>query len=371
MEKSFTNLIEEVQKPGLCHRCGGCVTFCSAINFGALELGPEGNPRYKDPEKCIECGICYMICPVNQELDNEMRNLVGWHEPMGNIIGTTVARAMAPEVREAGTDGGAVTAILLRLFDQGRIDGAIVSRQTGPFMRQPALARTREEILGAAGSHYDVSHGMEAFGDEYSTYSPSIRAFGDMTREPLTRVAFVGTPCQIKTLRKMQALGIVPSDAIKYTLGLFCTQNFMFGEAQRAKLEELGGFSWGDIKKVNVRERLQVHTKSGDIKKIEFGKLDFMTRPACRYCDDYSAEYADLSFGGVGAEPGWTTVISRTPLGRAVLADARGTALEQYSVSVKPKYASEALSKVEELSMRKKEAAVRRLDERRKVHAPA
>jgi coenzyme F420 hydrogenase subunit beta len=370
MEKSFTDLIEEVQKPGLCQRCGGCVTFCSAINFGALELSPEGNPRYKDPEKCIECGICYMICPVNQELDNEMRNLVGWHAPMGNIIGTTVARAMAPEVREAGTDGGAVTAILLRLYDQGRIDGAVVARQTGPFKRQPALARTREEILGAAGSHYDISHGLETFGDEYaaySTFSPSIRAFGDLSREPLSRVAFVGAPCQIKTLRKMQALGIAPSDSIKYALGLFCTQNFMFGEKEKARLEEIGGFSWEDITKVNVRERLQIFTTSGDIKKIEFGKLEFMTRPACRYCDDYSAEYADLSFGGVGAEPGWTTVISRTPLGRAALADARETALEQYSASVKPKYASEALSKVEELSMRKKNAAVRRLDERRVV----
>ncbi len=189
MEKSFTNLIEEVQKPGLCHRCGGCVTFCSAINFGALELGPDGSPRYKDPEKCIECGICYMICPVNHELDNETRNLVNWHEPMGNVIGTTVARAMDPEVRAAGTDGGVVTAILLRLFDQGRIDGAIVCRQDGPFLRRPALARTREDILAAAGSHYDLSHGMAAFGDEYATYttySPSIQAFGALSRNAWT-----------------------------------------------------------------------------------------------------------------------------------------------------------------------------------------
>ncbi|QLA16896.1 Coenzyme F420 hydrogenase/dehydrogenase, beta subunit C-terminal domain [Desulfolutivibrio sulfoxidireducens] len=368
MEKSFTNLIEEVQKPGLCHRCGGCVTFCSAINFGALELGPDGSPRYKDPEKCIECGICYMICPVNHELDNETRNLVNWHEPMGNVIGTTVARAMDPEVRAAGTDGGVVTAILLRLFDQGHIDGAIVCRQTGPFQRRPALARTREDILAAAGSHYDVSHGMEAFGGEYATYttySPSIQAFGALSREHLGRVAFVGTPCQVKTLRKMQAMGIVPSDAIKYTLGLFCTRNFLFGDTERARLEQIGGFSWDDIVKVNVRERLQIFTRDGEVKKIEFDKLDFMTRSACRYCDDYSAEYADLSFGGVGADPGWTTVISRTPLGRAALADARGTVIEQRSVSEKPKYASDAMAKVEELSRKKKAAAIRHRGERR------
>ena len=44
--KTFTDLINEVQKPGLCHRCGGCVTFCTAINYGALELDAEGKPRY-------------------------------------------------------------------------------------------------------------------------------------------------------------------------------------------------------------------------------------------------------------------------------------------------------------------------------------
>ena len=61
--KTFFNLIQEVQKPGRCHHCGGCVTFCTAINYGALELGEDGKPRYKDIEKCIECGLCYSICP--------------------------------------------------------------------------------------------------------------------------------------------------------------------------------------------------------------------------------------------------------------------------------------------------------------------
>jgi len=55
--KTFFDLIQEIQKPGLCHRCGGCVTFCSAVNYGALELDVEGKPRYGEIEKCIECGL--------------------------------------------------------------------------------------------------------------------------------------------------------------------------------------------------------------------------------------------------------------------------------------------------------------------------
>src|SRR5512139_1970143 len=73
--KTFFNLIQEVQKPGLCHHCGGCVTFCTAINYGALELGEDGKPRYKDIEKCIECGLCYSICPEIHELEEETKRI--------------------------------------------------------------------------------------------------------------------------------------------------------------------------------------------------------------------------------------------------------------------------------------------------------
>ena len=154
--KTFFNLIQEVQKPGLCHHCGGCVTFCTAINYGALELDENGRPRYSDIEKCIECGICHSICPEVGELDEEMKRQLAWSAPIGRIIETTVARAKDPEVRAHGTDGGVVTALLLHLLDMGRIDGAIVSRQSGPvsaagpgwpspgrrFWRRPAFIST-------------------------------------------------------------------------------------------------------------------------------------------------------------------------------------------------------------------------------------
>jgi coenzyme F420 hydrogenase subunit beta len=32
-------------------------------------LDAEGKPRYGDEDKCIECGLCYSICPEIDELD--------------------------------------------------------------------------------------------------------------------------------------------------------------------------------------------------------------------------------------------------------------------------------------------------------------
>jgi coenzyme F420 hydrogenase subunit beta len=80
-----------------------------------------------------------------------------------------------------------------------------------------------------------------------------------------------------------------------------------------------------------------------------------MRRYACRFCPDYSSEFADISFGGIGADEGWTTVITRTPLGRAAMADAKSAgSIEEFSSEDKPKFASEALEKIQSWSARKR-----------------
>jgi coenzyme F420 hydrogenase subunit beta len=367
--KTFVHLIEEVQKLGLCHHCGGCVAFCTAINYGALELGEEGRPHYKDPDKCIECGLCYCICPEISELDEEVKIKTAWQPPLGRVMDITAARSTDPEIRSRGTDGGVVTSLLMRLLELKRIDGAIVSNRVGPFQRLPWLARTKEEILEAAGFHFETSHGMKLYADIFSTFSPSVLELSHIVGGHLNRVAFVGTPCQINAMRRMQALGIIPSDSIKYYFGLFCSGNFSFGSEQRRSLEEIGNFQWEEVLKINVKEDLMIHLHNGEVRHISLDKLDFMKRYACQYCYDYSAEYADLSFGGLASPEGWTTVITRSLLGRSIMTDARGVNLERhryiqpYSCKEHRPWAPQAMAKVQEWSEKKKQrAALRRLE---------
>lgn len=354
---TFFNLIQEVQKPGLCHRCGGCVTFCTAVNYGALKIDKEGKPCYDEIEKCIECGLCYTICPEIDELEEETKRRANWSAPMGRVFETSVARSTDETILARATDGGVVTALLVHLFDRGRIDGAIVTKQTGPFQRAPFLASTREEIISGAGFFFDTSHGMQQFSEQYMTYS-SIEQFDPMVRKGLKRVALVGTPCQINSVRRMQALDLLPSDAISLCLGLFCSGNFVFGEEERFKLANIGNFSWDDVCKVNIKESLMLHLNSGEIKSIDFSDLYGIRRYACQFCKDYSAELADISFGGIGAPDGWTTVVSRTPLGRACLADTRSAGkVEELKFEDKPNFVSEAETKLRSASINKKKKA--------------
>jgi coenzyme F420 hydrogenase subunit beta len=156
----------------------------------------------------------------------------------------------------------------------------------------------------------------------------------------------------------MQTLNIIPSDSIKFCLGLFCSGNFVFGEKEQTKIAELGDFQWKDVRKINIKQDLMVHLISGEIKTVVLDELEFMKRFACYFCPDYSAEYADLSFGGVGAEDGWTTVIMRTPIGRAVFADARSKAIEQIRQTSQANSPSHALKMVHKWTAKKRNAAV-------------
>jgi len=361
--KTFTHLIQEVQDKGLCHHCGGCVAFCSAINYGALELGEDGRPRYRDMGKCIECGICYSICPEIGELDEETRNLVSWNAPMGRILGSAVARAAHPEVRAGATDGGVVTALLLHLFDRGHIDAAIVSKKVGPFQRLPWLARSREDIIEAAGFYFDTLPSISHFSEVYSTYSPSIVELKHVAQKTLTRLAFVGSPCQINTLRRMEVLGVVPSEAIKIHFGLFCAGNFQFGPEERRRLEKIGNFEWAEVYKVNVKEELMINLRNKEIRHIPLGQLTFMKRYACQFCDDYAAEFADLSFGGIGAPEGWTTVIARSPQGQALLEKGLRADLELFDYKKNPMLLPTMRAMVLEWSEKKKRSATEHFQE--------
>lgn len=361
--KSFRDLITEVQKPGFCGRCGGCVSFCSAGNLGALKVDDKGMPVFADEEKCLRCGICYMICPNTNELDEELKEKLGWKPSIGLVRDCTSAKTTDPRVAERCTDGGVVTSLLLSLLDRGMIDAALVSKSAGPFQRRPFLATTKEDIISGAGSHFDESLQVIELGSRYSTYSAAMYALKTLRQGFIDRVAMVGTPCQINTVRKMQVLGVIPADVIKYCLGLFCMESLDFDDLQLRTLEEKYGFDLTQARKVNVKEAFSISLKDGGIIHLPFREIDTIARPACLVCTDFSAEYSDISFGGLGSPEGYTTVLIRSDTGNAMYrgALADGYITENVYVSAERTRRDRAMlhDTVARFSGKKKERALR------------
>jgi coenzyme F420 hydrogenase subunit beta len=361
--KTFHDLEREVQRYNFCGKCGGCVAFCSANNLGALKVGPDGKPMFADEEKCLKCGICYMICPNTYDLDEDLKKKTKWEPPIGPIKDLVSAQTTNPTVGEKCTDGGVVTSLLLYLLDNHMIDGALVSKSDGPFHRGPVLATSGEEVVSASGSHYDESFSIVELGSQYSTYSPAMQELKSLRKGLIDRVAMVGTPCQIHTVRKMQVLGIIPSDVIKYCFGLFCMENFSFNDIQLRHLEKQYGFDLAHVSKVNVKEDFFIYLNNGRVIHIPFEEIDSIARPACLVCPDFSAEFSDISFGGLGSPVGYTTVLLRSERGKMVYRGALTAGYikeRRYSSSEKARADLIRLQKmVLDFSQRKKERALK------------
>jgi coenzyme F420 hydrogenase subunit beta len=330
--KSFKDLISEVHDNSICQSCGGCVSFCSAHELKAIEMGKDGLPVFANEDNCLKCGICYFICPQIGIFDEELKEAHKWKPPIGNFQRIAIARSTDEDIRKLATDGGVVTSLLQYMLEHKIIDGAIVSKKTTPFSREPMIAVTKEDLLAATGSRFaDQSH-VEELG-KYTTYSPTLQGLKGIRNIDLARIAVVGTPCQIHTIRKMQVLGVLPSHVVKFTIGLFCMENFSFDELARQNLEQDMKISLDNIEKMNIKEDLIIDLKDGNKVHVPFEDLDKLMRPACRVCTDFANDFADISVGGIGSPDGYTTTMLRTEIGMKRYMEAIETGyIEEHAV---------------------------------------
>ena len=322
--KTFKDLNREVVKRGICGKCGGCVCFCSAGELNALEMGENEVPRYIDEDNCLKCGICYLICPQTDALNTELQKKFGWEPPIGNYQRISSAQATDNKIREICTDGGVVTSLLLYLLERNLINGAIVSIKTGRFARKATVARTREELIEAAGSAFSGSLHLEELGGKYTTYTPILSTVKSLEKRYLHDIAVVGTPCQINAIRKMQCLGVIPAHLIKYTIGLFCIENFSFDDVAREMLEKKLDINFDEIVKLNIKDDFIIKLTKDVTIHVPLEEVHEVARLACFTCKDFSNEYADISVGGLGSPDGHTTTLIRTNVGGSVYDGALG-----------------------------------------------
>ncbi|TET77968.1 hypothetical protein E3J38_09185, partial [candidate division TA06 bacterium] len=237
---------------------------------------------------------------------------------IGDYQRITSAQTTNKKIRRICTDGGVVTSLLLYLLERNLINGAIVSKKMGRFARKAIVARTREELIEAAGSTFSGSLHLEELGGKYTTYTPILSTVKSLEKGYLHDIAVVGTPCQIKAIRKMQCLGVIPAHLIKYTIGLFCIENFSFDDIAREMLEKKLNVNLEEIVKLNIKDDFIITLTKGLTIHIPLEEVHEVARPACFTCKDFSNEYADISVGGLGSSNGYTTTLIRTEVGASI-----------------------------------------------------
>jgi coenzyme F420 hydrogenase subunit beta len=317
----WKELYEEVVTSGLCTGCAGCVVACPHDVLGYDDDAGRYKPLHLEddlgPGDCGHgqrgCTSCTRACPRFRTWETEIDTfLFGRARTPLEIEGISkdiiLARAIDPEIAERGQDGGLVSAILLWALDHGYIDAALVSYLEGDgssWKAIPGVARTRDEILAAAGSRY--------------TYSANTLAYADAIASGSERLALVGMSCQSSVPPMMTArkAGKV-ARRFALNIGLLCSKTFddaIFPELLEAKY----GLRKQDMVKMNIKGVLQIWMRDGSYHEVPLKECHGWTREGCKLCPDFAAEHADISTGGIGAFNDWTLTIVRTPIGRELI----------------------------------------------------
>jgi coenzyme F420 hydrogenase subunit beta len=308
------SLLEKVILKENCMGCGACLIVCP---YNCLEYLKE---KPKLVKKCEACGICPRVCPRYEWSWADLEKLVFGRERKSNedfgvYQSLVLARTTDKEILLNSQDGGVVTALITFALKKGVIDAALLSGLSPdkPFYPMPICATTPEEILECAGTRY--------------TYSPNLLALERALQQKRQSLAFVGTPCQIQAIRKMEAAKLKRyTSRIKFTVGLMCTESFTYEGLMEKHIQQTLGINLRDVKKMNIKGKVILTTNSGETKTISLAEAKKYTRKSCLPCTDFSAELADLSAGGLGLD-GWTLTIIRTEQGEEVFRGAEKAGL--------------------------------------------
>ena len=317
----WLELYDEVVTTGLCTGCAGCVVACPHDVLGYDDSEGVYKPFHLEeelgPDNCVHgekgCTSCTRACPRFRGWETEIdTHLFGRPRDADEVDGISkdiiLARAADPKINEIGQDGGLVSAILIWALEHGYIDAALVSYLEGDgtsWKAIPGVARTREEVLAAAGSRY--------------TYSANTMAYAEAVEGGAEKLALVGMSCMssvppVMTVRKAGK----PARRFVLNIGLLCSKTF-----DDAIFEELFEARYGlrkqDMVKMNIKGVFQIWMRNGDYHEVPLKECHAWTREGCKLCPDFAAEHADISTGGIGAFNDWTLTIIRTDIGREIM----------------------------------------------------
>jgi coenzyme F420-reducing hydrogenase beta subunit len=326
----------DILRSRLCIGCGACAAGAAGarMDFDAYgQYRPAGPPAWLR-RRSAEFA---RTCPFSPHARNEdelaaelFPTAREHHGATGRFRAAYVGYVAEDEFRARGSSGGLVSWVLAELLRRGLIDGAAHvapadPRREGRLFRY-RISRSEEEIRAGAKSRY---------------YPVELSAVLAHIRSTPGRYALVGVPCFIKAVQLLRREDPVLRERVAFTLGLFC------GHMKSARFVE--SFAWQMGSPIEEVERVEFRLKDparpastytaaltlrdGRLLARDWWNLadgdwgaGFFQHAACNFCDDVTAETADISFGDAWVEPyasdgrGTNVVVIRSPELEALVA---------------------------------------------------
>ena len=201
-----------------------------------------------------------------------------------------------------GQDGGVVTTLLVKGFEEGIFDSAIVVRRMEGYSAEAVVATNIGEVLAAKGTKYlrvNVTQKLR-----------------ELISQGKKRVAIVCTPCEVKAVRKIQQT--LKNDCEITIISLFCFEAFNNVRLKKEITSRLG-IDLDKAEKTQIRQGEFITFVDGKEYSCRVKDLDQATEKSCHYCDDFTGQFADISVGSVGSQKGYSTVIVRSKVGEKLI----------------------------------------------------
>jgi len=322
--------------PVLCTQCGMCEAICPK---DAIELVQD---RYGcffpqiNKERCTRCDLCVKSCAANVFDPTNISRKVVLNENskkdsyLGNVLNTYAGYSQNKIIRRKGSSGGVATSLIKFALENNIIQAAVASRlnEEKPFLGEGVVVKNPQDLAKTSGS-------------KFLPIATNSALKGIIRDDKVEKIALVGLPCQIHSLRKaMSELSPVKKKDI-LLIGLFCkqTKDLRFTEFLLSK----AGAKKDDVKHIHYRKgswpgSFVATLKDGSERSLDrwhpaYGSFPwtlFLYSPIrCLLCSDATAELADLAIGDPWLKEfkketiGTSLIISRTEKGERILQEAR------------------------------------------------
>ena len=323
LEQLFAEVIDQ----GLCTHCGTCAGLSKGglslkqTRSGIVPVRPTDESVELPPEALEACpglGINYAA----------MADFVFGKQPdnwlMGNYENIWLGHSNSAKLRLNGSSGGVITHTLAYLLQEGRIDGAIVLRHgfPQPWLSSPTIATNVDEILASSQSVYVPV--------PVNTILQQVDQFDG-------RLAYVGLPDQVASLRRLQQLGHSGARKVKYVIGPY-VGTLMYLTALESFLSSNGVDGLEDVESLRYRAGdwpgyLEIQTRDGRevrAKKFYYNYLiPFYITKSTLYSPDFTNELTDLSVGDAWSPEyeakgeGFSVVVVRSPAAAEIMGEMR------------------------------------------------
>lgn len=181
--------MKTVCEKNMCAACMACVNSCKKNAIKVVDDIRYYN-AYINSDKCIDCGSCKKICPINNP--PVKYDPINWYQGWAD-----------DEIRKKSSSGGFATDIALSFVKNG---GKVCSclYRNGEFIF--SIAETIDEVLQFSGSKYVKSNPKDIYKQVLSELQTG-------------KVLFIGLPCQVAALKNH--VGVRGNQNL-YTIDLIC-----------------------------------------------------------------------------------------------------------------------------------------------------